>query len=402
MPEITFVLPHWLYWSGLVFFPLTSMYFFRRAQCSASSNLLSLPLAYFLLLLGGFVGVHRMYVRSTWALAFIAVFVGILTVNVEIRTARDKLSGAENAVSLQESKIQRAVKKSANAKERLSRHDNERNRNRYGQAQQQVAELSSNKNNLLQEAVEARQNYTRWNQTASIMGGLLLLMILVDALLLPGMVRRCRAQEGDALTRVFECPARGTDTAASRGREKFAFSRWIAKLNMTIGEFVAYWSIIAVFVYYYEVMVRYVFNSPTNWAHEGMFLMFGMQYLLAGGFCLHERAHVRVDVIYMHFSARGKVIADLVTSVFFFIFVLTFLISGWIFFYDSFSIKEVSFTEWGIQYYPIKFALPLGALLILLQGIARLAEDIHTLSGQSDPVITDSPTASPNRDTHGN
>ena len=48
----------------------------------------------------------------------------------------------------------------------------------------------------------------------------------------------------------------------------------------------AYWSIVAVFVYYYEVISRYVFNSPTNWAHESMFLMFGMQYLIAGGFVL--------------------------------------------------------------------------------------------------------------------
>lgn len=400
MPEVTFVLPHWLYWSGLVFFPLAAMYFFRRARRAASDNLLSLPLAYFLLLLGGFVGVHRMYIRSLWALAFITVFVAILAVNVEIRTARDELSGAENAVSLLAGKVKRAEKKSANAEERLSRHNNERNQNRYEQAQQQVTELRSNRGALLREAVDARQNHTRWNQAASMMGGLLLLMILVDALLLPGMVRRCREKEGNTSAEVFECPARAT--TASDGREKLAFSRRIAKLNMTIGEFVAYWSIIAVFVYYYEVVLRYVFNSPTNWAHEGMFLMFGMQYLLAGGFCLRERAHVRVDVIYMHFSVRAKAITDLVTSVFFFIFVLTLLVSGWIFFYDSFSVKEVSFTEWGIQYYPVKFALPLGAFLILLQGVARLAEDIHTLSSQPDSAGTDSPTTSSTRALHGN
>ena len=198
------------------------------------------------------------------------------------------------------------------------------------------------------------------------------------------MIRRCREKEGDTPAEISQYPVPGTEPADNR--KKPAFSRWVGKLNITIGEFVAYWSIIAVFVYYYEVMVRYVFNSPTNWAHEGMFLMFGMQYLLAGGFCLREQAHVRVDVIYMHFSDKVKAIADVITSIFFFIFILTLLVSGWIFFYDSFSINEVSFTEWGIQYYPIKFALPLGAFLILLQGIARLAEDIHTLSGQSGPL----------------
>ena len=45
----------------------------------------------------------------------------------------------------------------------------------------------------------------------------------------------------------------------------------LERLNVRAGEFVAYWAIISVFVYYYEVVARYVFNSPTNWVHESMF-----------------------------------------------------------------------------------------------------------------------------------
>jgi TRAP-type mannitol/chloroaromatic compound transport system permease small subunit len=39
----------------------------------------------------------------------------------------------------------------------------------------------------------------------------------------------------------------------------------------------------------------------------------------------------------------------------------------------------VSFTEWGIQYWPIKFALPAGAVLLLLQGTAQLIKDVAAL-----------------------
>jgi TRAP-type mannitol/chloroaromatic compound transport system permease small subunit len=159
-------------------------------------------------------------------------------------------------------------------------------------------------------------------------------------------------------------------------REPFTFNRIIAHINGLAGEFVAYWSVIAVFVYYYEVMARYVFNSPTNWAHEGMFLMFGMQYLIAGGFVLREGGHVRVDVLYNYLPKRGKAIIDVLTSVFFFIFMLTLLVTGWTFFYDSFEVREVSFTEWAIQYWPIKLSLSLGAALLLFQGIAQLIKDI--------------------------
>ena len=49
--------------------------------------------------------------------------------------------------------------------------------------------------------------------------------------------------------------------------------------------------------------------------------MFGMQYMLCGAFAYREDQHVRVDVVYAKFSPRGKAIADIITSVFFFIFI---------------------------------------------------------------------------------
>ena len=88
---------------------------------------------------------------------------------------------------------------------------------------------------------------------------------------------------------------------------------------------------------------------------------------------------MRVDVFYTHFSPRQKAMVDIATSVFFFIFAGTLMWTGWTFFMDSFAVREVSFTEWAIQYYPVKLAIPLGAALLLLQGIAWLSKDITLL-----------------------
>jgi tripartite ATP-independent transporter DctM subunit len=151
------------------------------------------------------------------------------------------------------------------------------------------------------------------------------------------------------------------------------------------GRYVAYWSLIAPFIYSYEVLARYAFNSPTNWAHESMFLMFGMQYLIAGAYALREDGHVRVDVIYAGLRRITKSGLDILTSVFFFIFSLALTATAWNFFARSMASEdyfwatgyrnEVSFTEWAIQYYPIKFTMFLGGLLLLIQGIARLVKD---------------------------
>ena len=130
------------------------------------------------------------------------------------------------------------------------------------------------------------------------------------------------------------------------------------------------------FVYYYEVLARYVFNSPTNWVHESMFLMYGMQYMISGAYAYREDQHVRVDVVYSHLSVRGKAIADIVSSVFFFIFTITMLVTGWKFALDAVKNTEISFTEWAVQYWPVKLAIPIGAALIVMQGVSKLVKDI--------------------------
>ena len=38
---------------------------------------------------------------------------------------------------------------------------------------------------------------------------------------------------------------------------------------------------------------------------------------------------------------------------------------------------EMSFTDWQAPYYPIKFMMPFGGFLLLLQGIVWLIRDIH-------------------------
>jgi TRAP-type mannitol/chloroaromatic compound transport system permease small subunit len=107
--------------------------------------------------------------------------------------------------------------------------------------------------------------------------------------------------------------------------------------------------------------------------------MFGMQYVLSGAYALREGAHVRVDVLYERFSFRTRAKIDLVTSIVFFIFTGTLLVTGIMFAAQSVGDMEVSFNEWQIQYWPAKVMIAVGALLLLLQGIAQVIRDVHFL-----------------------
>jgi TRAP-type mannitol/chloroaromatic compound transport system permease small subunit len=370
MPNLTFVLPHWLYWLGLIAVPLAAMYLIRQAGGVDQSGKTSLRVAYLLLVSCGFVGMHRFYLRNLLGFVYIPLFIAVLVFNVDARTARNDVSKAANDLSSAEFMLERAQAAVAEGQ----------TPEQAGIAQRQT-EIAAAREQM----ERADRNVAYWNNFASGTAALIALLMVIDAFLIPRLYRQClekeRGRERKPPAIQVPCDvdvdgARSKDyTASIHGR----FVDVVDKVNEFTGNFVAYWSVIAVFVYYYEVIARYVFNSPTNWAHESMFLMFGMQYVLAGGYVLRNNGHVRVDVIYTNFAPRLKARTDIVTSVFFFIFMITMVWTGWTFFWDAFQVREVSFTEWAIQYWPVKFALPLGSALLLLQGLAWLIKDITLL-----------------------
>ena len=368
MPSIGFVLPHWLYWAGLLFFPLIAMFLVARQRRNPPDRRPSLFIAYIFWLLSGFLGIHRFYLRSGWGFLFIPVFLGVLYCNSQIREVRDDESRTFAAMEQAQVAVERArppqgVEATPEAKQAL-----------------QAAEADLLKIDVEYKTAKAVRDH--WKSLAQYAAMALAVLLLIDAVLLPGLVRRRRALElaEPSLEVVHPEPSDvvheggvGEDpTLAVHSK----FTDLIDRTTTKIGEYVAWWAVIAVFAYYYEVLARFVFNSPTNWVHESMFLMFGMQYMLCGAFAYCTDQHVRVDVIYTQFSTRGKAIADIITSVFFFIFMVTLLWTSARFAMDAVSVGEHSFTEWGIQYWPVKLTMPVGAALMVLQGISKLIKDI--------------------------
>ena len=149
---------------------------------------------------------------------------------------------------------------------------------------------------------------------------------------------------------------------------------WLSEQS---GIFVALWTVNAVCAYFFEVVARYIFNAPTIWVHQASFLMFGMQYLLAGAFAYLHGDHVRVDVLYVKFPKRGQAGLDVFTSIFFFICALALLGSSWRFFMDAVGMFEVTEETWRVQLYPVKGAMVLGAVLLVLAGLSKLLKDLQ-------------------------
>lgn len=365
MPSLTFVMPHWLYWSTLAVFPLVAVWLVSREQKRHDTGRPGLFLAYLFLVTAGFLGMHRFYLKNAWGLIFIPFFLAVLWTSAEIRTARESLSLSRSEAEHAERLLTRAKSDLAAGK---------------SGAAQRLAKAEADAAPARDHLAVSTVDLGRANSYARIAAIVLGLLLLGDAFLLPGLVRRRRQRETSP-TPLLVHPLE-TGVPDSTVRPPLPFFRPIDWLVRVTGELVAYWAVLAVFAYYYEVVARYIFNSPTNWVHESMFLMFGMQYMLAGAYAYRDETHVRVDIVYSHLSVRGRAVCDIITSFFFFLFTGALLVTGWRFANDAMSVGERSFTEWGIQYWPVKLAMPIGAALLILQGLSRLLRDIATVAGK--------------------
>lgn len=153
--------------------------------------------------------------------------------------------------------------------------------------------------------------------------------------------------------------------------------RAIDLLNEWVARTVSWIVVLIIATTIYEVIMRYLFNAPTNWVFEFNYLIHGPYFLLLGAYTYAINGHVNVDIVYGRLTTRTKAIVDLFTMPLFFFFVLMMFIYGGRFALNSLSFHERLSSGWAPPIYPIKFIIPIAALLLLLQGIARYIRKLH-------------------------
>ena len=88
--------------------------------------------------------------------------------------------------------------------------------------------------------------------------------------------------------------------------------RFIERIVGGLGRVTALVVIPLVLATSFEVFSRYLFGAPTIWAYELGYMLTGSHFLLGASLALQNKTHIRIDLIYSHFSPRKKSIVDLI------------------------------------------------------------------------------------------
>lgn len=152
------------------------------------------------------------------------------------------------------------------------------------------------------------------------------------------------------------------------------------------GELLAPLVMVYLVVILYEIIARYAFDSPTNWAHEMSTIVYGCQFMLAGAFCFWRGSMVNVEILYERIPVRIRAFLDLFLALIPFSICGVMIWKGGVAFWDSLMINEHSQTVWGPPLYPLRGVIPLAAFLLLLQLVAKFIRDLNiAITGEKLP-----------------
>lgn len=82
-----------------------------------------------------------------------------------------------------------------------------------------------------------------------------------------------------------------------------------------IGPYVSWLFLVSMVIIFFEVVMRYVFNSPTIWVHETTTFLTGICFIYGGAYCLARDRHIRVVLIYDAVPTHVRRWLDLVISI---------------------------------------------------------------------------------------
>ncbi|WP_372501056.1 TRAP transporter small permease subunit (plasmid) [Tistrella mobilis] len=160
----------------------------------------------------------------------------------------------------------------------------------------------------------------------------------------------------------------------------------VTAFNHLLARLAALVMFVVVPVILFEVVSRYFFDAPTNWAMESATLVFGPYFLTAGPWLLHIHGHVNIDILHKAVGRRLQLVFDAFGQLVIMGFSWVLIELSWPLAVNSWELGETSFSSWNPEIWWTKFFLPGALALLFLQAVAEFLRAAIQLGGGDDPM----------------
>ena len=154
--------------------------------------------------------------------------------------------------------------------------------------------------------------------------------------------------------------------------------------NLKVGQAAAWMSIPIIAIVMTDVVTRRFFTLGSVTLQELEWHFHAVLFLFCAAYAYLNDGHVRVDIIRARLGPVPKAWIELIGAVFFLTpYSIVMVVLGSRFVLDSFLLGEISDAPGGLPYrYLIKAALPIGFLLLTMQGVSTALKQIVFLKDQ--------------------
>ncbi len=162
----------------------------------------------------------------------------------------------------------------------------------------------------------------------------------------------------------------------------------IDRFTEVTGKTISYLILVLIFIMVFEVLARYLFNAPTNWAYDLSYMVGGTGMLLGAGYSMLHNVHVRVDIIYEKLAFRRRRIIDTIGTIVLALPIVTILTQ------DAWKEAVRVFVQgtrsdygiWMPVLWPYRTGMAIAFVLFLLAIISFLIKNILSLKTGEDIV----------------
>lgn len=162
-------------------------------------------------------------------------------------------------------------------------------------------------------------------------------------------------------------------------------------LNDRVGRAMIWLILIVVIVSAGNAVSRFSLNMSSNAMLEVQWYLFSAVFLFSAGYVLKRNEHIRIDIIAGRLSDRAQNWIDVFGIVVFLLPMAIMLVYlSWPVFMLAWKSGEMSSNPGGLIRWPVRLMVPVGFVLLILQGLSELVKRIAFLKG----VITN-PLAKP-------
>lgn len=162
---------------------------------------------------------------------------------------------------------------------------------------------------------------------------------------------------------------------------------WMDMISLGISRVAMFATAFVVAIMFYEVVMRYVFASPTLWVNEMSLWVAGGIYLFAGLYVMQQRGHISIFILYDMVPLWMKRVFDVLSTLFTCAFAAAVVWGG----FNEAWTKMMRWETFGTAFDPpipatMKPLVIVLVVLTALQSVTNLINDWNSPREAHDPT----------------